>query len=74
MFVEKPHAAVPKAAKRTAVWLAPRRPSTLHNRPYSGVKVLVASKYLSEAQSREYSTFIRTYEISPYAVPSQLAC
>lgn len=47
MLTDKPHAKMPKAAKMTAVWLAPRRPITPHSLPYSGVKVHVASKYLS---------------------------
>lgn len=49
MLLEKPHAAVPSAAAITAVWLAPLRPKTLHKRPYSGVKVQTANKYLGIA-------------------------
>lgn len=47
MFLEKPQAAVPRAAKNTAVWFAPRRPIALHNLPYSGVNVQVARRYLA---------------------------
>lgn len=46
MFVDKPQNSVPRAAIETANWFAPRLPMTLHNRPYNGVKVQTASKYL----------------------------
>jgi len=38
---------MPSDAKRIADWHAPFRPMTLLRRPYSGVKVQVAKRYLS---------------------------
>ena len=46
MLVENPQAKVPRPAKNTEAWFAPRRPITLERRPYNGVNVHVASKYL----------------------------
>lgn len=70
MFLESPQANVPSPAKTTAVWFAPLRPKTLLNRPYKGVNVHVASKYLK-------NTIIFHLEAKgvqlAYDVPSQLA-
>lgn len=41
---------VPSAAKKTAIWLAPLRPITLHKRPYRGVNVHVARRYAVPSQ------------------------
>ena len=46
MLGDNPQATVPSPANSTAVWLAPRLPITLHNRPYSGVNVHVARSCL----------------------------
>ena len=46
MLVDRPHIRTPRPAKNRAVWLALFRPNTLHRRPYSGVKLHVASRYL----------------------------
>jgi hypothetical protein len=46
MFIDNPQDKVPSAAIQTANWFAPLLPITLHNRPYKGVKVQAASKYL----------------------------
>lgn len=43
-LVLSPQSSVPRAAKNTATWLAPRRPSTLDSRPYKGVNVQVARR------------------------------
>ena len=43
-LVLNPHRSVPSAAKKSATWFAPRRPSTFDSRPYSGVNVQVASR------------------------------
>ncbi len=48
MLVDKPQTAVPRAAKKTAIWFAPLRPMTLHKRPYNGVNVHVARRYLRQ--------------------------
>ena len=46
MLVDRPHMSTPRLEKNSAVWLALFRPKTLHRRPYSGVKLHVASRYL----------------------------
>lgn len=72
MLLERPHAAVPTAAKATAIWFAARRPITLQSRPYSGVNVQVASRYLAPHGNAERARGKRR-SIITYAVPSQLA-
>ena len=71
MLEEKPQAAVPRAAKNTAVWFAPLRPMTLHKRPYKGVKVHVARRYLTKPNVKANSRRAELSETN--AVPSQLA-
>ena len=46
MLQERPQAIIPNDANSTAKWFAPHRPIALHNRPYNGVKVHVAKRYL----------------------------
>jgi hypothetical protein len=46
MLVDSPHIKVPTPANSTAVCWALLRPMTLHKRPYNGVKVAVAKRYL----------------------------
>ena len=46
MLVDRPHIRTPRPQKNKAVWLALFRPNTLHRRPYSGVKLHVARRYL----------------------------
>lgn len=46
MFRENPQSKMPDPAKNNAVWLAFLRPITSQRRPYKGVNVHVASRYL----------------------------
>ena len=46
ILLDMPQQSVPRPANKTAAWLAPRLPMTLHKRPYKGVNVQVASRYL----------------------------
>jgi hypothetical protein len=69
MFVEKPHNRVPNAVIQTANWFAPRLPIMLHNRPYRGVNVQTASKYLR----KKFKIELRAEQSRIYDVPSQLA-
>lgn len=48
MFVDRPQASVPIPEKKIAVCIAPRRPKILQSRPYRGVNVHVARRYLKE--------------------------
>lgn len=66
---DSPQARVPSAANRIAVRLAPRLPITLHNRPYTGVNVEVARRYLGIDMVRILPCKGMG---NPYAVPSQL--
>ena len=70
MFVDRPHIRTPRPAKNRAVWLALFRPNTLHRRPYSGVKLHVASRYLGVL-----SVGVALFEqiLATHDVPSQLA-
>lgn len=52
-LVDNPQQSVPIPAKKTAVWFAPRRPMTLERRPYRGVKVHIARRYLETRQAYE---------------------
>ena len=70
IFVDSPQARVPIAQARTAVWFAPRRPRALHSRPYSGVKVHVASRYLEENAINGTG---QQASVEAHEVPSQLA-
>ena len=53
MLFDNPHAMMPMAANKIADWFAPLLPITLLKRPYNGVNVHVASKYLSEWGERK---------------------
>ena len=65
---DMPQSKMPDPAKNNAVWLAFLRPITSQRRPYKGVKVHVASRYLMPIQyNKSYKQFL-THE-----VPSQLA-
>jgi hypothetical protein len=70
MFVDRPHIRTPRPAKNRAVWLALFRPNTLHRRPYSGVKLHVASRYLGvlSVGGVWFEQILATHD-----VPSQLA-
>jgi hypothetical protein len=70
MLVDRPHIITPRAEKNRAVWLALFRPKRLHRRPYSGVKLHVARRYLDAL-----SVGVALYEQVPatHDVPSQLA-
>ena len=70
MLVDRPHITTPTAAKNRAVWLALFLPNTLHRRPYSGVKLHVASRYLG-VPSVEVAMYERI--LATHDVPSQLA-
>ena len=72
MLVDRPHMRTPRPAKNRAVWLALFRPNTLHRRPYSGVKLHVASRYLGHGV---LSVGVAWFELIPvtHDVPSQLA-
>lgn len=70
MLFDNPHAMMPMAANKIADWLAPLLPITLLKRPYNGVNVHVASKYLGEWGKMRVSW---RYKISTYDVPTQLA-
>ena len=48
MLFDKPHAMIPMVANSIADWFAPLLPITLLRRPYNGVNVQVASKYLRQ--------------------------
>ena len=48
MLFDNPQAMMPMPANKTADWFAPLLPMTLLKRPYNGVNVHVASKYLGE--------------------------
>lgn len=69
MLVESPQATVPTPVKSTASWAAPRLPSTFAKRPYNGVKVAVASRYLMFLLSMR----VGREGLKSYDVPSQLA-
>lgn len=45
MLVDIPLPSVPIIVSSIATWFAPRRPRTLHKRPYRGVNVDVARRY-----------------------------
>jgi len=66
---EHPHTTVPMAHRETASWFAPLRPRTLHKRPYNGVNVHVASRYLE----MKMLVVANNLTVHSYAVPSQLA-
>ena len=68
MLVDKPHIRTPRPAKNKAIWLAHFRPITLHRRPYSGLKLHVASRYLNMLSLAGVEWFETTHD-----VPSQLA-
>ena len=52
MLFDNPHAMIPMPANKTADWFAPLLPITLLKRPYNGVNVHVASKYLRKKKDR----------------------
>ena len=65
---ENPQSKIPDAAKNNAMWLAFLRPIISQRRPYKGVKVHVASRYLVPIQHNKLYKRFLTHE-----VPSQLA-
>lgn len=67
--VDSPHARVPTPVKITAVWFAPLRPNTLLRRPYNGVNVHIANRYLRMCGRVNK----KPTEWTTYDVPSQLA-
>lgn len=64
MFDENPQASVPIPEKNIAVCIAPRRPKMLQSRPYRGVNVQVASKYLKEERKLVNSIHNLTYQLA----------
>lgn len=58
ILFDSPHARIPTAAKKTAEWWAPRLPIALQRRPYSGVNVHVARRYLSMMRFRDSAQII----------------
>ena len=69
MLVDRPHIRTPRPAKIRAVWLALFLPNTSHRRPYSGVKLHVASKYLNVLSAARFEQI----RCATHDVPSQLA-
>ena len=72
MLVDRPHIITPRAEKNRAVWLALFRPKRLHRRPYSGVKLHVARRYLVCTVSGS-SVVYEEGVPGTHDVPSQLA-
>ncbi len=64
---------MPIAAKIMADCFAPLRPITSLNRPYRGVNVQVAKRYLSNIHNEYDIRGKRGVFVMTYAVPTQLA-